>query len=173
MKREEFIQMIIALESMYPNMKVSQNDFTVEIWYGILGHISMSAMESVIKKHVSQSKFQPTANELITHYNELTETEPQMSEVEAWGIVKKAIRNATYNSKSEFEKLPDIIQKTIGSADVLRSWAMEESDNTDKVTGSNFMRSFRDVHTRDKQFKALPNDVKQLISTNGVKLIGE
>lgn len=171
MTRAEFIQVVLVLESMYDSLKVSQNDFAVEAWYGVLGHIGMDQMQLIIKKHVAQSRFKPTPNDILTHYVEITEIEPQMSEVEAWGMVKKAIRNATYNSKSEFDKLPEIIQKTIGTADVLKSWAMEESENTDKITGSNFMRSFRDVRERDKQYKVLPNDVKQLIS-QATRLIG-
>lgn len=171
MTRAEFIQIILVLESMYDTLQISHNDFAVETWYGLVGHISMEEMQIIIKKHVAQEKFKPTPNDILTHYYELNQDGPQITDVEAWGLVKKAIRNSTYNSKSEFEKLPEVIQRTIGNHEILRSWALEENDNTDKVIGSQFMRSYRSKLSEVKNYEALPSDVKQLMG-QATKLIG-
>lgn len=171
MTRTEFIQALLVLEGIYDNLNVSQNDFAVETWYSVLSHISTEEMQVIIKKHIAQSKFKPTPNDILGHYVELSQKATQMTEVEAWGIVKKAIRNSTYNSKAEFDKLPEVVQRTIGNHEILRSWAMEELDNTDKVIGSQFMRSYRSTLEREYDHSVLSSDVKQLIDIGMKKLL--
>lgn len=46
-------------------------------------------------------------------------TPKQLNELEAWSLVEKAIRNSIYNSQEEFSKLPPLVQKAVGSPNVL------------------------------------------------------
>lgn len=46
-----------------------------------------------------------------------------MSEQDAWEMVNNALRNSSYGSAEEFAKLPKDIQRAVGSANMLRSWA--------------------------------------------------
>lgn len=54
-------------------------------------------------------------------------TPKQLNELEAWSLVEKAIRNSIYNSQEEFSKLPPLVQKAVGSPNVLRLWAADGS----------------------------------------------
>lgn len=175
MNKQETVQLLAYLKGAYPNWgrTVSDDDAKamVMVWYDMLGEYDILLIKAAVKGMLSNNEYPPSIAEVIKQLNRITETEPPMSEVEAWGMVKKAIRNSTYNSQAEFDKLPEPIKRTIGTHEILRSWAMEESDNTDKVIGSQFMRSFRTTLEREREYKALPNDVKQLIDSNMNKLL--
>ena len=84
----------------------------------------------------------------------LNNAEP--GEVEAWGLVKNAIRNSTYNSVEEFEKLPKAVQLTLGSPSVLKEWAMSEENGMEKVVASNFMRAYRQKADSIKVVESIP-----------------
>ena len=77
------------------------------------------------------------------------------NEIAAWGVVLKALRNSTYHSEEEFNKLPLVIQKAVSSPGQLREWAtMENLDGTGlNVIQSNFMRTYRLEIEREKELR--------------------
>ena len=82
----------------------------------------------------------------------------EISETEAWAQVAKACRNSTYGYATEFAKLPQNIQKAVGSAEQLREWAMMDSETLQSVVASNFMRAYRTTVQREKELaKIAPN----------------
>ena len=85
--------------------------------------------------------------------------------MEAWSLVRKAIGNGNYGSVEEFEKLPPTIQKAVGSADMIKRWAMSDSNEVSTVIQSNFLRSYRTAVKRDEEYAKMPEDVKKLISS--------
>ena len=94
---------------------------------------------------------------LLTSQNEL-------SEGEAWQLVARAISNGIYGSKKEFDALPQTIQRIVGSPNALREWAMMDSDVVHSVVASNFQRSYRVVSEREREIKALPQDVREIVN---------
>lgn len=92
----------------------------------------------------------------IMHQGEIT---PQ----EAWGLVAKAVRNGLYGSREEFDALPPDVRKIVGSANVLREWAMVDSETLHSVISSNFQRSYKIRQERSRELQTMPSDVKHLI----------
>jgi hypothetical protein len=92
-------------------------------------------------------------------------TQPQeMTEQEAWALVRKAASNSFYGQAAkEFDKLPPILQRLVGTPNQLRDWGMMDSDTFNTVVASNFQRSYRARVKSDKEYQALPADVKELI----------
>lgn len=87
----------------------------------------------------------------------------EMTEAEAWGIVSKAIRNSSYGSREEFEKLPPVLRRLVGSPSQLRDWAMMDSETVHSVVASNFQRSYKVVAQREREVSKLPPDVKAIV----------
>jgi hypothetical protein len=86
-----------------------------------------------------------------------------MTEQEAWGYVAKALSRSGYYAQEEFEKLPEQIQRVVGSANQLRDWAMVDNDTLQTVVASNFQRSFRARAKNDKEYLAIPSGIRQTI----------
>lgn len=99
-----------------------------------------AVVTGAVKALIAVNKFPPAIAEVIEMIGTLTKP-GELGEIEAWGLVKTAIRNSAYHSIEEFEKLPVAIQTTLGSPSVLKEWAMSEDGSVETVVASNFMRS--------------------------------
>ena len=83
--------------------------------------------------------------------------------MEAWLLVSKALRNGTYGAIEEFNKLPPLVQKAVGSPHNLRNCSQTDTNSIENAVQSNFMRSYRLVVNRENEIKQLPADVRTLI----------
>ena len=87
----------------------------------------------------------------------------ELNEMEAWALVSRAIKNGNYGAEEEYAKLPPDIQKAVGDPANLRNWAMADMPSVETVIQSNFMRPFRAVADRKKEYRRLPGQVRELI----------
>ena len=79
--------------------------------------------------------------------------------------VASALRNGLYGSKEEFEKLPPDIQRIVGSSNMLREWAMMDTETVQSVVASNFQRDYLVRAKRKAEIEALPSDIKQIVGS--------
>lgn len=86
----------------------------------------------------------------------------QMSPAEAWGMVWRAVQRSGYNSREEFDRLPDTLKRLVGSPEQLKAWSQMDADTVQSVIGSNFQRSYQARAGQEAEFQALPQDVKKL-----------
>lgn len=91
-------------------------------------------------------------------------TNPQeMTEQEAINLITNAVSKSGYEAKKEFDKLPPILQRIVGSQNKLREWGMMDSNAYQSVVCSNLMRSYSARVKSDRYGQALTADVKRLI----------
>ena len=84
-------------------------------------------------------------------------------------MVSKALRNSTYGSEEEFNKLPPEVQCVVHDPGQLKQWAMSPADEVETVIASNFMRSFRAKQKVNREYMALPTSVKQFMLQAGFR----
>lgn len=84
-----------------------------------------------------------------------------MTEIEAWGLVKNALRNGSYGYAEEYAKLPPLVRRCVGSATQIREWAQMDSSEVDSVVASNFQRSYRAVSKQEADWQRLPEGFRQ------------
>lgn len=101
-----------------------------------------------------------------------------LTEGDAWMYVRNAVANSRYNAEKEFNALPEIVQRVVGDYRTLKNWAEIPTDELDTVTASNFMRSFKARAAQERDYLALPSDVKEFMKTltggsTGLRRIGE
>lgn len=87
---------------------------------------------------------------------------PQMLPAEAWAVVWRAVQRSGYNSRSEFEKLPDTLKRLVGSPEQLKAWSQMDADTVQSVIASNFQRSYQTRAKQEADFRALPEDVQKI-----------
>ena len=112
--------------------------------------------------------FPPAIGQIKDRIRQIT-TPEEMSEQEAWALVSKAIRNSTYGSEEEFNKLPPEVQAVVHDPGQLKQWAMSPAEDLESVIASNFMRSFRAKQKASKEYLALPTEVKRLMISAGFR----
>ena len=149
----------VAYPRYYTDTTKNEAQEAINLWHTMLAEYPANIVNPAIKALIATNPYPPTIADVIERIKMLT-TKPMLGEVEAWGFVKAAIRNSTYHSIEEFEKLPPTVQATIGSPSVLREWAISEDENTETVVASNFMRSYRAKVDNRKTVEAIPSNVK-------------
>lgn len=154
MLREETAKLLMMIQGAYPNYKPDNKTVTINTWNLALSDISFDLAQKAFLAYLRADTkgFAPTPGQLIALVRELN-TPKQLNELEAWSLVEKAIRNSIYNSQEEFSKLPPLVQKAVGSPNVLRLWAADGS-YSEQVASSNFMRSYRNEAKNRRNMKS-------------------
>ena len=88
-----------------------------------------------------------------------------MTAAEAWGLVLSAVKRSAYDSREEFEKLPVMLRRLVGSPSQLRDWAMMDAETVQSVVASNFQRSYQVRAKQEQEYQDLPSEIKQMIGS--------
>lgn len=169
MDREETLKIMSVMKAAYPqyyrDMSRADADGIVALWTDLFADDPYPVVAAALKALLSArtSTFPPVIGEVKAKVNLLTQP-VGMSEQEVWALVSKAVRNTDpTNPSKQYNKLPQVIQKALGSANTLREWGTVDEDEFSTVVSSNFMRSFKTIQNRETEYSALPADVKALI----------
>ena len=170
MTREETKKILTIIAMTYSNFEVKDKAKVIDAWHLFLSDYDYAAVEVALKTYVSTSgsAFAPSVSELIGMLRKPAEL-TQMEEVEAWRMVRNAIRRGLYYSKEEFEKFPPEVQEAVGESGQLREWAMLESSEIDTVIQSNFKRRFETMQKRRQEINSMPEEVRAFIEEKGAK----
>lgn len=168
MTKEETLKIMSVLKTAYPRYYVNQTKDelvnAVNLWSMMLEEYECDVVFGAVKAIIATAKFPPTIAEVIERIGKITSPE-ELDASDAWLLVKKAIRNSTYNSEREFERLPEAVQMVVGSPEQLRAWACDEESATDTVTASNFRRDYNIKIDRTKEYRAMPRSVKDMLDS--------
>ncbi len=133
----------------------------INLWHMQFKDDSYADVFAAVMAHIASdtSRFMPPIGVIKASLVKLKQPE-DLTEMEAWGLVKKATRNGYYGAKEEFEKLPPMVQRLVGSPNQIREWSMMDSDVLDSVVASNFQRSYKVRAAKEREYLTLPADVR-------------
>lgn len=169
MTRDETIAIMGVLRTAYPNfykgMSRDEALQAVALWADMFREDPAELVSAAVKALIATRTegWPPNIGEVKAKMQTLTGP-GELAEGEAWALVEKATRNGIYGYKEEFDKLPPVVQKAVGSANQLREWAILNSDELKTVVASNFMRSYKTIQKREKETAMIPADVRSLLS---------
>nr|DAR37031.1 MAG TPA: replisome organizer [Caudoviricetes sp.] len=164
MTRDETIKLLMVIQSAYPNFKPPDKTVAVDTWYTMLKDMDYNVVQMGLRAYITSdtSGFAPSIGQLINTIYTIQNPQ-ELNEMEAWFLVSRALRNGYYGAIEEFNKLPPLVQKAVGSPDNLRNWALTDGKSIENVVQSNFMRTYRTVVNRENEIKKMPADVRTLI----------
>ncbi|NLK64546.1 MAG: hypothetical protein GX289_05565 [Tissierellia bacterium] len=125
MKRSETIAIMAILKEAYPmyykDKTKDELSITVNLWTEMFTDDDFNLVKAAVKSFIADDVkgFPPVIGQIKESLNMITQPE-QMTELEAWNFVNKTIGNSTYHVKEEYEKLPSILQRVVGSPSQLR-----------------------------------------------------
>ena len=167
MTDQDAAKILDILTGAYPRFYAGASDDALDsatdIWASVFvdddPRLVMAAVKSFIES--DEKGFPPVPGQIKGKIRLITE-QGEMTELEAWGIVAKALKNSGYGAKEEFDKFPPIIRRIVGSPAQLRDWGMMDSETVHSVLASNFQRSYRAIAAKEREFERLPPDVREL-----------
>lgn len=165
MTRDETKQLLMRISSVYPNWK-PQADLTcvVETWWEYLSGYDYEHMRLALKAYISSdtSGFAPSIGQLVDKAHTVC-TPTALTEMEAWALVSRALRNGNYHAEEEYAKLPPPVQKAVGAPSQLRNWAMTDVESVENVIQSNFMRTYRAIIKREQEMAKMPPELRRIM----------
>lgn len=162
MTRDEVKQILMRIQVTYPNWKPSGDiSLVVDVWHEYLSRYTYPEILAAVKSYVTSdtSGFAPSVGQILAKLRVITEPET-MSELEAWAMVSKALRNGLYGSEEEFNKLPEMVRKAVGCPENLRNWAMTEEKTLETVVMSQFLSAYKTMLKREKEVAMIPPELR-------------
>ena len=167
MTYEEARLILATLKAAYPQAYKSLTkvdaDIMVKLWKEMVDY-PYPIVEAAVKVIIAGStkEWPPTIGQVNDKIRQISSKE-EMTELEAWAYVSKALKNGTYGADEEFKKLPPVIQHLVGSPSQLRSWAAMDADTVESVVASNFQRSYKVRAANEREYLAIPGKVRDFI----------
>lgn len=161
---------------------------TLNLWAEMFREDPVELVAAAVKALIvtDQKGFPPHIGAVKDNIRKITQPD-EMTELEAWRLVRRAIRGASMSPSSRlitaaggvdnrssaqrnFEELPPILRRVVGSPEQLAAWEQVADDKIDTVIQSNFMRSYRARAQQEREFQALPEDIKGMIGAAADRL---
>lgn len=151
MKKEETKQLLEILKVAYPrnyaNITQQSAREILSLYYDIFKDVPTETVVMALKNYIKANKYPPSIAGLWEQVELLTETSTAET---LWTAIEKAVRNSTYNSKEEFDKLPEECKQFIGSAKALKELGQMDGGTLNTVTKGQFIRTVGDIKRRTK-----------------------
>ena len=170
MTLKETATIMDILTAAYPHFYGGKNApderNVMSLWASVFADDDVRLVAAAVKAIIvaDTREFPPTIAAVKEKMRQLVADKDELTEAEAWTLISHATRNGLYGSKEEYDKLPPMLQKLVGSPEQLRVWAMMDSDTLHSVVSSNFQRSYKVIQQRERESAKLPKDVLALVS---------
>ena len=165
MSREEVKQLLMRVQASYPNWKPQPNiQMVVDVWHEYLAEYDYKVILAGLNAYITTdtSGFAPSVGQVLQKLKTYQDKD-EISEMQVWGIIRKAICNANYHAKDEYNALPPVLQKVVGTPDNLRQWAMMDSSEVDSVIQSNVLRTYRTVRKQEIEYEKIPEKYRLML----------
>lgn len=175
MTYDETLKIFAVLKANYSNFfkNLSRIDAEaqVSLWAEMFADTPYEMVGLAVKTFIATDVegYPPNVGRIKRELMKLTEKE-QMTEQEAVSLILKATRNGLYRAKEEYEKLPPVLQRLVGSPEQIRAWARMPADELQTVVASNLMRSYRAIAKKEEEYQALPSSIKNLLGQVGEQM---
>ena len=168
MEKVEVIELFAAISNLYPNSRSYANadDIMITTWTTMLKDLQKMDVSIALKVHASKSPLPPSISDIRKIVAELHAEDNPMSGMDAWNLVIRAVRRSAYRSNEEFNKLPDVCKRLVGSPTQLREWAMVDDPTVLSVAKSQFLKAFEQQKTRESELQLLPSNIRKLLTSN-------
>lgn len=177
MTKNETSKLLIYLRASYPAhyMKFTDADYEamIDAWTVTLNDYDFEPVFAGAQAFVATDRagFPPSVGQILGCMKKAIEDPgEQMTAAEMWSIVYKALENLDWMyPEREYEKLPRIAQKIVGSPDALKEIAAMPT--TDVLIGekARFIHAFDAYKEKEHEYEQIPERIRDLIEEHSPK----
>lgn len=151
-------EFLLVLKTFFPKyfsaMSVVEMERSVAAWTLILGDYTSEQISAGLKFFlITNTKgFPPTPGEMIESISKVSApANNELTAEECWQKVQKAVSNSGYHSTEEYNNLPEVCKKLVGSANMLQRYGEMSVQEFETVVKSNFLRSYQALFVKTKE----------------------
>ena len=176
MTRPEAARVVLKISTMYANeyskIPADNLEMIVQMWADTCEGYTGEQIEAALQQYMANdtSGFAPKPGQLI-QYLVAPEDSNDLTASEAWAMVVKAMSNAIYGAEEEWEKLPPMVQRAVGTSYVLREMAMMPVESMG-VEESHFRRAYLSQLESERVRRRSPASAMKLIEGGRMALEG-
>jgi hypothetical protein len=126
MTKDETAKLLTVMRATYANLHFSDPELALETWWRILQPDDYTQIMDAfaVYARTDDSGFAPSPGKL--HQMISTRLDPGYTSGEIKDMLTMASRNANYGFQEEFDSMPPLLQKAVGSPAVIRTWGTME-----------------------------------------------
>lgn len=168
MKKSEVANCLIYLDAAYPNayrrFDRERMEILIAVWFNTFSEYPAELVMAGIQGYISSdtSGFPPSPGQVMKVIQNITR-QRDMTGMEAWSLVKKAVNSARDKYEEVFNDLPPLIQKVIGGHHQLLTWGNVREEEFETVIQSNFMRAYEAEKQRQSQIEMIPERIRKMM----------
>lgn len=138
----------------YQNMTSDELMRACDLWTEMFAEDDAGVVGLAVKQLLTTLEFPPTIADVKKEISKLASAvSNEPTGIDEWNAIRKAIKNSCYSAKEEFDRLPSVAQRFVGSPQQLRDWAVMCDFNADVVRGQ-FMKQYESLKERE-EYKAI------------------
>lgn len=161
MTRAETLITLKILRTAFPAFyaKASRDELntTVELWVEMFKNEDVGQVKQALYNVIESSPdYPPNIGRIkleIREANAIREGKPTITQL--WKMLKKALSNANYNAREEFEKLPDVLKEFLDTPQTLRELSRIDTAQLDTVYYSHFIKQIGELQSRTERERAM------------------
>jgi len=160
MTPEEVSRLLVLAVANFPNLQDKDMEPTAMLWQKMLSDMPYQLAENALVKVLATSKFFPSVAEIREAASQLTQP-AQMTAIDAWGEVLKAIRYyGFYREKEAMAFLPPEV------ANLVRKFGWREicTSEQPEVIRAQFRMAWETQAARQKELAVLPAEIREMIA---------
>lgn len=169
MTREETSRVLMILNSAYPafysKFSDKEIDGIVEVWAEMFENDDVKLVKFALKELIeTHTGFPPDIAALKGKMREILQAASDKPTPEdLWLKLKTAAENGYYGAREEFEKLPPVLKRYVGSPATLKEYSMMSADTFNTVVHGQFLKQIKIIEERQEYADRLPEGVKEYI----------
>lgn len=169
MTRDEVVVILGMIKTAYPSFykEMSKQEMynTIDLWSEMFKNDKSEIITLAVKSLISKSEYAPS---IATIKNEAFRLQSNdITPIELWNKLKKAISNSTYNSVEEYNKLPEQVKRFVGSPNALRDLAQNDATTNDTIVKGQFLKQIENIKAQEKQEKMMLPEIKNVLNFIG------
>lgn len=162
---DESKKILFTISVTYPNFKPQADpDDVAKVWAAMLSEYPYQIVSAALKAFIKSDSggFAPTIGQIV-QLIEKKKDDAEMNAEEAWSLVRKAIGRGGYNAEEEYDKLPALVQKAIGSPGNIHELSQTDTGTVESVEKSHFIRTYNTLVDREMQRRKIPEDAQKVL----------
>lgn len=162
MTNDEFKIIVKGLKSAYPSPNFLPDDYSVQLWYKMLGDLDYKTVQAAVYKYICSNKFPPTIADMRDKCLALQISEPN-DWLSAWSLVLKCIdRFGIYQGDRALKRIGqnDPIAKSVVERMGWRNLCMTETPSIERAS---FRQCYETIQKREIENAKLPSALREKI----------
>ena len=170
MTREETAVVLRILKVSYPPFysKFSKDDMVavLDLWSEMFADEDIRVVKVALYKLIETHKgYPPDIAALKEKIRELVVASTgEPTDEELWQMLRRAVSNGYYGAREEFDRLPRVVQRYLGSSSALRDLAVIDEKTLNTVTKGQFLKQIVSLRERQEFADSLPEGVKEAVA---------